>query len=177
MLAISYLIILLAALGIATVIDIKRRKIPNWLTVSVTIIGLANSAFTKGLPGLGEHTLAMLVGLILFFIFYLVKVFGAGDAKLMAAIGAVMGFPFILIVSLAVILVGGVISLVILLKNRGFSNVLFFIYSFFRSLFTGRLREFNDGVTEEHDNTFPFSVAITIGSVMTLWYVYPSLTI
>lgn len=162
-------------LCVATVIDVRQRRIPNWLTVGVTFIGLINSLFLKGLAGLGEHVLAMLVGLILFFIFYLLKVFGAGDAKLMAALGAIMGFPFIYIASLLIILVGGIISFILLVMNRGFKNVMFFIYSFFSSLFTGKLKEVTDGTTTEAGNTFPFSVAITIGSVMTLWYVYPSL--
>lgn len=175
MLAISYIIITLTGLFIATVIDVRQRRIPNWLTVGVSVVGLTHNLIIKGWTGFGEHTLAMLFGLILFFVFYLLGAFGAGDAKMMAALGAVMGFPFIFIASMLIILIGGMISFAILLKNRGFKNVMFFLYTFLRALFTGKLKDFNEGVSKTSKNTFPFSVAITIGSVITLWYIYPSL--
>lgn len=175
MLAISYIIILLICLFLATAIDIRQRRIPNWLTVSVTLLGLGNSFLFSGLSGLGEHILAMFVALIFFFIFYLIGAFGAGDAKLMAALGAVMGFPFIIIASLLSILIGGVISLVIMLKVRGFKGIILFLYLLVRALFTGTLKEFNQGVTKTKENTFPFSIAITLGSVLTLWYIYPNI--
>jgi prepilin peptidase CpaA len=168
------MIIILSGLFIATVIDVRKRRIPNWLTVIMSISGLINSFTVKGWSGLGEHTLAMLTGLILFFIFYLMGVFGAGDAKLMADLGAVMGFPFIFIASAVIILIGGIISLLVLLKSKGLQHVMFLIYSFFKALFTGTIKEFNNGITKTSENTFPFSIAITIGSLITLWHIYPN---
>lgn len=174
MLAISIIIIVILGLIIATVIDIKQRRIPNWLTVSMTVVGLINSGVVKGWLGLGEHLLAMLFGLLLFFIFYLMGIFGAGDAKMMAALGAVMGIPLIFYNSISIILVGGLVSFIQLVRKDGLKKVMYLIYFFMKSLFTGKLKEFNHLVQNTSNNTFPFSIAIIVGSVMTLWYMYPN---
>jgi len=173
--AISYFIIIFIGLFIATVIDVKTRRIPNWLTVSLTLIGLGNSFIAEGLIGLGGHTIAMLIGLITFFLFYLLKVFGAGDAKMMASLGAIMGFPFIIYASVMVIIVGGIISFFLLVKKNGLREIWFVLTSFIKALFSGNLKDFHGWINDTSENTFPFSIAITIGSVITLWYLYPSI--
>src|SRR5699024_954529 len=106
--------------------------IPNWLTVSMTVVGLINSGVVKGWLGLGEHLLAMLFGLLLFFIFYLMGIFGAGDAKMMAALGAVMGIPLIFYNSISIILVGGLVSFIQLVRKDGLKKVMYLIYFFMK---------------------------------------------
>lgn len=150
------------------------RRIPNWLTVSLSFIGLGNSFIDEGLGRLGEHVIAMLFGLIVFFLFYLLKVFGAGDAKMMASLGAIMGFPFIIYTSFTVIVVGGIISFFLLIKNKGLGEIWFVLTLFIKSLFSGNLKDFHDQINTASGNTFPFSIAITIGSVITLWQLYPN---
>lgn len=171
MFVISTIIILLSGLAIATVIDIKQRRIPNVLNVSLAIIGLINSAIMSGWYGLGEHILAMAFGLIIFFIFYIAGVYGAGDAKLMAAIGAIMGFPFIIQATVLVIIVGGLISIVILIESVGVKQVFMLIGSFTKALFTGTLKPFLAQISNSKKHAYPFSIAILIGSVMTLWLI------
>ena len=75
---------------VAGYLDLRSRRIPNWLTVSGALVGRCLSAlggpphFIASLLGFAA---ALVVGLLLF----LLRTLGAGDAKFMAAIGAWAG--------------------------------------------------------------------------------------
>ena len=76
---------LLGLLLYASLIDWRRRKIPNWLTFMVLAAGLTRAAYT------GEFTeglFGVLAGLALIFPLYVMGAMGAGDVKLMAGLGA-----------------------------------------------------------------------------------------
>jgi preflagellin peptidase FlaK len=83
-------------LVIASLQDIKKREVPNWLNFSLIAFALAYRAFYSivnqdslfFLYGL----LGFLVFLVLAYAFYYGKVFGGGDAKLFMAIGAILPF-------------------------------------------------------------------------------------
>jgi len=168
-------VILLVVVGlfIAMVTDLKKRRIPNLLTVSMTIAGLINCFINKGIYGLGEHLLAFLFGFVFYFIFYLVGAFGAGDVKLIASLGAIMGLKFILMASIIILLVGGIISFIILAKNNGLYYISKLLYDFFNLLFTGRIKQFKRIVTSPGSNSYPYTIAIFVGSMVTIWYMYP----
>ena len=71
--------------------EIKRRRIPNWLTVSGMVCGLAGAFIIGDLAGLKSSALGLLIGGGVFFPFCLMGVLGGGDLKLMAAVGAIVG--------------------------------------------------------------------------------------
>jgi prepilin peptidase CpaA len=79
----------LAASGAA--FDVFTRRIPNELTYGGIIIGMVFGYAVAGWRGLGTSVLGTLVGAGVFFLFYLVRAMGAGDVKLMAAIGSISG--------------------------------------------------------------------------------------
>lgn len=86
------LTVTLAVLAAAT--DMRTRRIPNWLTVSALMLALAVRSFAPGefAEGLAGAGIAFVVGLLL----YMAGGFGAGDAKLIAAFGAILGSTQIL---------------------------------------------------------------------------------
>jgi prepilin peptidase CpaA len=110
-----------ALLLVATVSDIKRRKIPNRIVLIGVIVGiLANSflpegnGFATALPGgLGflSAFIGFCVGLLALFPIYVLRGMGAGDVKLMAMIGAFLGADAILLIILITFIVGGFLSL------------------------------------------------------------------
>ncbi|GAK07805.1 prepilin peptidase [Geomicrobium sp. JCM 19038] len=146
--------ILATTLLIATIIDLRTWKIPNWLTLSAAIIGITHNGMMYGFDGLFTSLLGMVIGFAIFFCFYLMKAYGAGDVKLMAAIGAIMGVPFILYSSIMIVLIGGLVSIVVLIVRH---------------------RQHRRSGTEkkEVNTAFPFSLWITVGSVLTVWQMYP----
>ncbi len=84
-------ILVLAALIIAVVTDLKDQRIPNWLTFTLALAGLAFHGVTGGLDGLGFSLIGLAIGLGVMLPPYLIGVMGGGDVKLMAAVGACLG--------------------------------------------------------------------------------------
>lgn len=73
-------------------IDGKELRVPNWLTFPMVLSGLIYGTCVGGLSGLGAALLGMLVGLITMLPIYAVGGMGAGDVKLMAGLGAWLGW-------------------------------------------------------------------------------------
>lgn len=84
-------ILLIAVVLVAAVYDMRFRRIPNWLSVTGVVLGLALNTFLYGLTGLKDSAISLLVGFGIYFVLYALRAMGAGDAKLMAAVGAIVG--------------------------------------------------------------------------------------
>jgi prepilin peptidase CpaA len=124
--------ILLALLVIcAGVYDIRWRRVPNWLTLSGVVLGVALNTFLYETPGLWLSLKGLGVALLVYFPLYAIRAMGAGDAKLMAAIGALVGpwnwFGVFMISAVT----GGVFAIALLLTtgrmHRTFANVGFML--------------------------------------------------
>ena len=103
----------------AAVTDFRRRRIPNWLTSGGVIAGLLLHAVTGGWAGLGLATKGMLLGFGVYFVFYCLHAMGAGDVKLMAAVGAVVGPSDWIAVFTATAIAGGAAAIVLMVaKSR-----------------------------------------------------------
>lgn len=109
-----------ALCGVAAVIDLRHQRIPNWLTVPGFAAGLLVNAiaftisfgFPQGLAsGLGYAIAGGGIALLIFFILGAIGAFGMGDVKLMAAVGALLGWPLILPTMVFVLIAGGLLSL------------------------------------------------------------------
>jgi prepilin peptidase CpaA len=88
--AISWWPVFIAVI-IATISDIRSRKIPNWLVIPLLLSGLSFSAIVEGWHGLGQSVLGILLASVAVGVFYLLGGMGMGDVKLCAAIGAWIG--------------------------------------------------------------------------------------
>jgi prepilin peptidase CpaA len=109
------LLLLIDALAIAiaaAVIDVQQRRIPNWLTYSAIGMGVLLRAFYFGWQGLFTALCGCLLAGGIVFIFYVVRAMGAGDLKLLAAIGTIVGPRQALIVLMGTALAGGVMALI-----------------------------------------------------------------
>jgi len=113
-----FLIILLSGiLIIAATIDIRVRKIPNLLTFPAMVAGLLYHSVANSWHGLIFSAEGLVLGIGLFLIPYLMGGMGAGDAKLMGAIGAIVGPKGVLMAALFTAVAGGIYALVVLLFN------------------------------------------------------------
>lgn len=96
--------------SVAAVLDVRSRRIPNWLTVSGLGIGLALAVLLGGWPemrnALGGAGLALAAG----FAMFALGVLGAGDAKLVAAVGAFFGLDRVVGLLLVIAIFGGVLA-------------------------------------------------------------------
>ena len=107
-----------AVAGVAACTDLRWRRIPNGLTLGTALVGLALNVWLTGASGGVTALLGLLLGLALLLPFYVLRAVGAGDVKLLAALGAVLGPQALIAVALYGAVVGGLMSAVILL-GRG----------------------------------------------------------
>ncbi len=87
--------LLLTALVLASITDLHRRRIPNWLTFSTALAAIIAHGVYGGLFAAGASLLAFLAWFALGFLYYRTlagKEIGAGDIKMIMAIGACLGF-------------------------------------------------------------------------------------
>ena len=102
----------------AAVFDVRQRRIPNWLTYPGIVVGVVLRGMLLGWRGaVGALAGCLLAGGI-FLLFYLVRAMGAGDVKLAAAIGSLLGPGDAVVMLLATALSGGVLAIVYTLYRR-----------------------------------------------------------
>ena len=90
----SIIILLISLVG--SIFDCKYRKIPNWLNFGTVVLALVYHVVHLNLNGVVHCLLGFIVGIALLLIPYLMGGMGAGDVKLLGAIGAIVGFKKIL---------------------------------------------------------------------------------
>jgi len=113
---------LVLAVMVATFTDLRSRRIPNWLTVSTLVLGFVlNALIAYPSPWDGVWLAAKGFGLAfaLNLVMYMLHMTGAGDVKLLAAVGAMVGFSDFLGIFLLTALIGGVLAIILMLvKGR-----------------------------------------------------------
>jgi len=116
------MIVALAAVLVTAIdTDIRSSRIPNWLTFSAMGFALVGHAWLGGAPEVMFSLAGLGAGLGLFLIPYVVGGIGAGDVKLMAAIGAFVGPYDALFSGLLAIMVGGAYAVGAMCYQWGFS--------------------------------------------------------
>src|SRR3712207_9290397 len=80
-----------AAASVAAIIDVRSRRIPNWLTASLVLAGIALNVWRAGLLGVALAAAGVALGLAVLLPVYMLRGIGAGDVKLLAGLGAVLG--------------------------------------------------------------------------------------
>jgi prepilin peptidase CpaA len=110
-------VVLVVVLVVASWTDVTTRRIPNWLTISAIVAGLAVRA-SIGLAPFGGGALGLAVACLLALPFFATGVLGGGDAKLLMAVGTFMGPTDVLWASLMIAVVGGIVALIEAARRR-----------------------------------------------------------
>jgi prepilin peptidase CpaA len=106
-------IVVLVASVVLAFIDVCKYKIYNVSIYPLLVAGLIYHAMAGGATSLVNSLLGTLVGFGILFPFYILGGMGGGDVKLMAAVGAWLGFPLTFVVFLASSLAAGIYALVL----------------------------------------------------------------
>jgi len=118
-------VILFSALIVAMITDIKRQKIYNWLTGSMFCTAIVVHMVTNGFDGFVFSIKGLLVGTCLLIIPFILGGMGAGDSKLMAAVGSILGAKGVFYSFIFTGLFGGIYSvLIILFHKKHFQGIL-----------------------------------------------------
>ena len=153
-------IIALGVAGIALYTDTRSGRIPNRLTFPTLAGGLVVHSALGGWSGLGLSAQGAGLGLALLLLPFLIGGMGAGDVKLLAALGSLLGPAAIFSVFVFSALLGGVIGAVILVRVHSWSGTLATVMGGWRALLSPDLR-----VTRLH--SFPYASAIFFGVAAT----------
>jgi prepilin peptidase CpaA len=145
--------------------DVRYRRIPNAFVLATLISGLTLNIATSGLNG-GLNSLGgCVLAFILMFMLHVFGAMGAGDVKLFAAIGSVIGAQLVLPTFVVVVLTGGVLALVSIVRSGVFTTTMHRVLQIFVGLLPGwQMPKFT--VPADRRLTIPYGVAITIGTII-----------
>ncbi|HPA46610.1 MAG TPA: A24 family peptidase [bacterium] len=115
------IVIASAVLGIAAIIDWKEHRVPNWLTFSAWGLAVIYHTAHLGFAGFVSSLAGAVVGLTLLIVPYALSGMGAGDVKLMAAVGAWVGAAATIHAFLWIAVFGGVMGLYSILRSGEFA--------------------------------------------------------
>jgi prepilin peptidase CpaA len=146
--------------------DYRSRRIPNWLTVTGLLLGIAVNSWLRGWPGAQDSLLGAGLGLALLLPFVLMRIFADGDWKFVGALGACLGTQNLLTVLVLAVMVNGLMAAIMVVRKKRVSET------------TGNLRRMWSGFLTLHlpgsdltlDNPelvkVPFGVAVAIAVIL-----------
>jgi prepilin peptidase CpaA len=148
-------------------IDWRSRRIPNWLTVSGAVIGIGVHTFQAGWIGAVAGLVGMFLALTCLLPMVLLRAMGAGDWKLMAALGAILGPVKMLIVLAGAILVSGIMGVVMIVRARRVKETLMNVFLLVQGFLSFGLRSYPDITLDNPDLLkLPFGVATAVATVL-----------
>jgi prepilin peptidase CpaA len=155
---------------VAAVIDVRTQKIPNWLTLPFTLIGMLLNFFINGNQGLISSALGLLAGFLLLYFVYLLGGMGAGDVKLLGAVGALLGPRMVFYTFIWMALAGGALAFLFILYKRAFSQT----FRNLKILLLGWVlgiadSEANITIKNQSLVKLPYGVAIALGTILAVW--------
>ena len=161
-------VLLLAIVLVAAIYDLRFRRIPNWLNLSGVVLGLGINTLLFAGDGLTGAVLGMACSLTVYVPLYLIRGMGAGDVKLMAAVGAIAGPWNWFGIFVATALLGGVVSLVFVALKRRLHQTCFNVGVIVSELCQFRLPSKSNSqldVRDPHAVGMPHGTLIAVGAV------------
>ena len=149
---------------LAGVWDLRTGRIPNKLTYGAMAVGLLLAAL-QGQAVVLASIVGFLVGFSIFAVAFKAGMMGGGDVKLMGAIGALKGFPFVIYVMYYACAVTAVVALSILVfRGEALATLRDVGRTLFAGLFSGKW-----AMPPARANLkFPFGAALSVASQIAL---------
>lgn len=162
--------VLLVLVAMAAWVDIKSRRIPNWLILLGLITSLMLHVYLNNYDGFKSWSLGFLVGLGGFMPLYLMRAMGAGDVKLMAMVGSFLGPLSVLDAMLAILVAGGILAIAMALYSGALQQTLTNVRN---ALTLGMYKTLSGGGVQleappTSTGNLPYAVAIAIGTLIHL---------
>ena len=151
---------------IAGFTDLRSRRIPNWLTVSGLVVGIAVRAFFQGWYGVKTSLLGVVLGLGLLLPFVLLRSLGAGDWKLAGAIGAFAGPTMLMDLLIGSIFVAGVMAAALVIYKGRVRETVRNIGHILVSLVTFRLPGARVSLDNPDALKVPYGVALALTVIL-----------
>lgn len=158
--------LLALALAVAAAwLDWRSRRIPNWLTVSGFAAGLLVNGLVLHWRGLATGLEGSAMALVLLLPLVLLRSLGAGDWKLMGALGAFWGPRMVLLILLATVLIAGLMAGIEVVRLRRARETVRNLVVLVHGVFTFGVRPGSPlGFEASGALAIPFGVAAAAGS-------------
>jgi len=168
----SNLLLLIVIFMPAVALDIKYHRIPNWLCFSGWVCGLGLGALLGGWEGFLEAGLGLLLLLALTLPFFIFGWMGAGDVKLIGAVGAVVGGGMALNVLLGIVLSGLVMSLAVLAWKGELFNAFSRYFAILGFCIIEKRPVYISPPEAQAQLVLPYAVPIAVGTLVTVIVAY-----
>lgn len=149
--------------------DVTTRRIPNVLTFGAALLGFAVHAYIGGWSGLGASAAGWLLGIALYFPFFALGGMGAGDVKLVGALGAWLGPAGALWVALYSAIAGGVMAVAVAALSRTLLRSFASVGGLLMFWRVNGLRPAPDLMIASHGPRLAYAVPVLAGVMVTLW--------
>lgn len=151
-----------------TYTDVRYRRIPNKQVLTILLCGIALNAFFGAWPGFLASLLGMVMAFALMFALHVLGTMGAGDVKLFAAIGAVLGSSLVLQTFLIVAVTGGILAICKMVYMRRAATTMLRVVRLFVGFLPGQTVP-RISVPADPNYTLPYAVPICLGSVVSFF--------
>ena len=147
--------------GASAIVDLWSRRVPNRLTAGVAALGITLAAM--GLSGLSPMAAVagMVVGLLLMLPGHVIGATGAGDVKLLAALGTLLGPRGIVVAFVYSALAGGILALIVARRRSVLRETIERTATLVRTA-GGNVAAIEHGTV---DNRFAYAPAIAFGAI------------
>jgi prepilin peptidase CpaA len=164
----------LLTVTVAAVIDLRTRRVPNWLVFPFLLMGIAVSTMMRGWAGLESSLVGILAGAAALGLFYFLGGMGMGDVKLLASIGAWIGPWQILVAFVFMGLAGGVMALTWAIRGRfvqeSLDGVADLIFGFRKRRPHGTMSPHGTlSLTNPNARKMPYAPAIAVGVILSFF--------
>src|SRR5215510_2273187 len=147
--------------------DVRYRRIPNAYVLATLISGISINAMFGGFSGVLSSVGGCALAFVLIFVLHVFGAMGAGDVKLFSAIGAVTGAHLVIPTFFVVVLTGGLLALVSVIRAGVVRTTMHRVLQIFCGFLPGwEMPRFS--VPADRKHTVPYGVAITIGGLISV---------
>lgn len=167
------IIVLICIITLAVITDKKSYKIKNQYLIIGSLIGLTFNSICCGKEGLITSILGFIIPIVIFFLLFALRMIGAGDIKLYATIGAIMGLEFVLYSILYSLIIGAIGSLLIMIKRRILiTRLKCFVKYIYNIVVTGKIDSYYNLELDGYEGVIHFTYFIALGVLIYLIKIY-----
>lgn len=159
------LVLILLILGLYT--DTKSYKIKNSVIISFVCAGLIVNYVYSGVSGVGDWIIGFTLPILVLFILFILRMLGAGDIKLIATIGGILGIQFLIDSSIYILIAASIMALFKMLIKRNLKTRLNHFFTYLLHSITYRQIGVYDQLNKEEDKShvIRLSYAISAGTI------------
>jgi prepilin peptidase CpaA len=148
--------------------DVRHRRIPNKLVFAVLVAGVTLNLLFAGWRGLAVSLEGLGLAFAMMFVLHVFGTMGAGDVKLFAAVGSIVGISHVIPTLLVVTMTGGLFAVCKMIYARRTGRTLIGVAQFFYGLLPGQTVPHFE-VPADTTYTLPYAVPICVGGLLSIF--------